>query len=255
MSHDPIPSLADAGDSPQVEASRRDLPGTEAPVRETAPDPLGKKKHKDKVRSAWISFIGRIVAQIAGATATIVLGLTVLNQYNNRQKPPVARTDAVSAAPSIVRKADRSQGMIAVAVLPFENFSGDATQEFLADGLTELVIGKLAGMNGLHVISRTSSMHYKGLRKTVPEIAAELGVDLIIEGSVARYGGRTRVVARLIDAPGDRELWSQTYERPDADVLTLQTEVAASIAGEAEAAGLTPIARSVVHGATVAKAR
>jgi len=119
-----------------------------------------------------------------------------------------------------------------IAVLPLENLSGDPDQEFLADGMTEALIAQLAQINNLRVISRTSVMRYKNAGKPLPEIAKELRVDHIVEGSVARGDGRVRVTAQLIDANEDRHLWAQTYDRELRDVLALQSEVAGAIARE-----------------------
>ena len=116
--------------------------------------------------------------------------------------------------------------------LPFENFSGDASQDYLVDGITEALIADLARTRGLRVTSRTSSMYYKGQRKSMPDIAAELGVDLLVEGSVARAGNRVRVTAQLINGPRDEHIWARTYDHTVDDVLALQNEIATAIAGE-----------------------
>src|SRR5437762_1660542 len=121
-----------------------------------------------------------------------------------------------------------------LAVLPFENLSGDATQEYLADGMTEALIGRLAGIHNLRVISRTSAMHFKGTHLAVPEIARTLGVDAIVEGSVMRGGSRIRVQAQLIRAATDEHFWSESYDRELRDVLALQSDVAQSIAQKVE---------------------
>jgi len=121
-----------------------------------------------------------------------------------------------------------------LAVLPLKNLSGDPTQEYLADGMTEALIGRLSGIHDLRVISRTSAMHFKDTRLAVPEIARTLGVDAIVEGSVIREGGRIRVHAQLIRAATDEHFWSETYDRELPDVLTLQSEVAESIARKVE---------------------
>jgi TolB-like protein/Flp pilus assembly protein TadD len=119
-----------------------------------------------------------------------------------------------------------------IAVLPLENLSRDPEQEYFADGMTEELITDLAKISALKVISRTSVMHYKGTQKTVPEIAKELGVDALIEGSVQRSGSRVRITAQLIHAPADRHLWAESYERDLRDVLALQGEVARAIANQ-----------------------
>ncbi len=121
-----------------------------------------------------------------------------------------------------------------LAVLPLKNLSADPTQEYLADGMTEALIGRLAGIHNLRVISRTSVMHYKDTKEALPEIAKTLGVDAIVEGSVIRDGNRIRVHAQLIRASTDEHFWSEAYDGELRDVLTLQSEVAQSIARRVE---------------------
>jgi TolB-like protein/Tfp pilus assembly protein PilF len=122
--------------------------------------------------------------------------------------------------------------VVSLVVLPLENLSNDPTQEYFSDGMTEAIIADLARLSGLRVISRTSAMTYKAARKPLPQIARELGVDAVVEGSVARSGDRVRITAQLIDARTDRHLWAQSYERDGRDVLSLQGEVARAIAQE-----------------------
>jgi TolB-like protein/DNA-binding winged helix-turn-helix (wHTH) protein/Tfp pilus assembly protein PilF len=126
-----------------------------------------------------------------------------------------------------------------LAVLPLQNLSGDASQEYLADGMTEALITDLAKIDSLRVISRTSAMHYKGSHQALPEIARELGVDAVVEGSVARLGNRMRITAQLVQAPSDRHLWAESYERDVSDVLQLQNELARAVAEEVKGK-LTP---------------
>lgn len=130
-----------------------------------------------------------------------------------------------------------------VAVLPLENLTGEASQEYFADGMTDALITDLAQIGALRVISRTSIMRYKGVRRPLPEIARELGVDGIVEGTVLRSGNRIRITSQLIYAPSDRHLWAHSYERDIGDVVALQGEVAQAIAGEVRAA-VTPEQRT-----------
>lgn len=126
-----------------------------------------------------------------------------------------------------------------IAVLPLNNLSGDPSEEFFADGMTDQLITDLAKVATLRVVSRTSVTHYKGTKEVMPEIARELNVDAIVEGSVVRSGNRVRVTAQLIHAPTDRHLWAGTYDRDIGDVLKLQGEVANAIAQQVRAQ-LTP---------------
>ncbi|HWC16581.1 MAG TPA: tetratricopeptide repeat protein, partial [Terriglobales bacterium] len=121
-----------------------------------------------------------------------------------------------------------------IAVLPLKNLSGDPTQEYLADGVTEDLIGRLSGIHNLRVISRTSVMRFKDTSLSMPEIARALNVDAVVEGSVIREGARIRVHAQLIRAATDEHFWSESYDRELQDVLTLQSEVAQSIASKVE---------------------
>ena len=123
-----------------------------------------------------------------------------------------------------------------IAVLPLENLSRDPEQEYFADGMTEELITNLGKISALRVISRTSVMRYKGTKKPLPEIAKELNVDAIVEGTVLRSGDRVRVTANLLHAATDRHLWAETYERDLGDVLTLQSEVAQAVAREIKVA-------------------
>ena len=132
-----------------------------------------------------------------------------------------------------------------LAVLPLQNLSGDAEQDYFADGLTEALISDLARIRALRVISRTSVMHYKGTKERLPTIAQALGVDAVVEGSVLRSGDRVRITAQLIDASTDQHLWSESYERDVRDVLSLQREVARAIAREVQVV-LTPQEQDVL---------
>ncbi|MGB8910905.1 MAG: tetratricopeptide repeat protein [Candidatus Sulfotelmatobacter sp.] len=121
-----------------------------------------------------------------------------------------------------------------LAVLPLSNLSGDSTQEYLADEMTEELCGRLARIHDLRVISRTSVMRFKGTKLSVPEIARTLGVDALVEGSVIRQGNRIRVHAQLIRGSTDEHLWAEEYDGELGDVLTLESEVAQSIARKVE---------------------
>jgi TolB-like protein/tetratricopeptide (TPR) repeat protein len=144
----------------------------------------------------------------------------------------VFRVQGRAAAPSpivsVPSEADR--GIHSLAVLPLENLSGDPEQEYFSDGMTEALIGDLARIGALRVISRTSVMQYKRERKPLPEIAQELDVDAVVEGTVMRAGERVRITVQLIDARADSHLWNDRYDRDLRDVLDLQSEVARAVA-------------------------
>ena len=127
-----------------------------------------------------------------------------------------------------------------IAVLPFENLSGDPSQEYLADGMTEELITELGAFGSFRVISRTSVMQFKGKRKPLPEIARELEVEGIVEGTVARSGNHVRITANLLYAPRDHHLWANSYESEMEDVLVVQSRVAHSIANAIRAELIRP---------------
>ena len=127
-----------------------------------------------------------------------------------------------------------------LVVLPFENLSGDPSQDYFADGMTDALITDLARIGSLQVISRTSAMHYKRSHQSLPEIARELNVDAVVEGGVVRSGGRVRISAQLIQASSDRHLWARAYDRDAREILSLQREVAESIVREIQAKMAAP---------------
>jgi TolB-like protein/DNA-binding winged helix-turn-helix (wHTH) protein/Tfp pilus assembly protein PilF len=130
----------------------------------------------------------------------------------------------------IFRPATPARGIQSLAVLPLENLSHDASQEYFSDGMTDELITELGQINGLRVISRTSMMSYKDTRKSVRQIAKELNVDAVVEGTVLRSGGQVRITAQLIEAVTDKQVWSRSYEGELRDTLTLQNGVARAIA-------------------------
>lgn len=156
------------------------------------------------------------------ALALTLLGLAAIASAVWLVRTVSHRTTAVPAVTSI-------------AVLPLDNFSGDPSQDYFVDGMTDELITDLAKVSALRVISRTSVMRYKGTKKGLPEIARELNVDGIVEGSVTRSGERVRITAQLLYAPTDRHLWAETYERDIGNVLKLQSDVAQAIAEQVRA--------------------
>lgn len=193
-------------------------------VPQTGDQAHKQKKKKDKVRSAWISFVGRIVAQILGAVATITLGLALADRI--RADLSHTADAAVTPAPLV-----QDYGM-SVAVLPIELFS-EAGQQHQADRLTEALISHLMTVPGLKVVSRTSSMQARQHPRSVPEIARALGVSMVIEGCLIRDSGGMRLTARVIDAAHDMNLGTDITRTVSArDLLTEADEIAASMARE-----------------------
>ena len=133
-----------------------------------------------------------------------------------------------------------------LAVLPLDNLSGDPSQEYFAEGMTDELITEIARIPNLRVVSRTSVMAQRASGRSLPEIARQLNVDAIVEGSIVRSGDRIRITAQLIDARTDRHLWAQSFEGSAADVLSLQDSVAGQIAMEASLAIAPPSSRPPV---------
>ena len=138
----------------------------------------------------------------------------------------------IAFVPALRRSASARVPIRSLAVLPLANLTGDPAQEYFSDGMTDALITNLASLPALRVISRQSVMRYKGSTKPLPEIARELGVEGVVEGSVVRSGGRVRITAQLVHAPTDRHLWARSYERRLEDVLALQGELSRAIAEE-----------------------
>jgi TolB-like protein/DNA-binding winged helix-turn-helix (wHTH) protein/Tfp pilus assembly protein PilF len=226
-------ALGDSADSPRfVETLPRRGYRFIAPVEALTPSPSpggrGWPRETGTGEGASWRRLG-LVAISGGAVVAIVAVLLSLNIAGLRDRVLPA-VGAVREPPLQIRS---------IAVLPLENLSRDPEQEYFADGMTEELITTLGKIGSLRVISRTTAMHFKGTKKTLPEIARELNVDAIVEGSVLRSGTRVRVTANLLHAPTDRHLWAESYERDLRDVLALQSELARAIAREVQVK-LTP---------------
>lgn len=161
-----------------------------------------------------------------GASAIAALVLLVAGLRWSGRKPHTPTVGVPGAIQSL-------------AVLPLENLSGDPAQEYFADGMTDALITQLSQIRKLRVISRTSVMQYKRTQKPLSEIARDLNVDAVVEGSVVRANGRVRINAQLIDARNDRNLWTESYQNDLSDILALQSSVARAIAAEVQVQ-LTP---------------
>lgn len=207
---EPISDWRARGSEAAVEQSPQ-TPSVEESFREHGP---ATPTHPVQ-RKLWIA------AGAAAALLVIVLSLTLRTRWKG------------------VTSSSAPQRIQSIAVLPLENLTGDPTQDYFAEGVTEALTTDLAKISALRVISRTSAMQYKGTKKTLPQIAKELAVDAVIEGSVQRSGDRVRITAQLLDAPNDKHLWAESFERDERDVLVLDDEVARAIAQEIKAK-LTP---------------
>jgi TolB-like protein len=201
---------------------------------ETSSAPSDAKRKKKKVRSVWIAFVGRIVAQFVGSAATIVLGLMLLHKYQPTKTEAAATQPAKSAdqtAP-ISALTSLTSDTLSVAVLPLHNRGSNPTLQFIADALTDVVTAEVARIPGIHVISRTSATNVRTEQLTLTEISSKLHVRYIVEGSVTHDRDRMRVTAQLIDAARDECIWSGRYDRSARDILSVEEEIAAAIARE-----------------------
>jgi TolB-like protein/DNA-binding winged helix-turn-helix (wHTH) protein/Tfp pilus assembly protein PilF len=209
-------ALGDSADSPRfIETLPRRGYRFISPVNGIAEGRLAKIMGQTSVGrfgAQKLRWIGAIVLFVA-----LTMTLFALNVFRVRD-----RLLGLSTGPQIQ----------SLAVLPLTNLSGDPDQEYFSDGMTDALITDLAQMGSTRVISRTSIMRYKKTDKPLPEIARELNVDGIVEGTVQRSGGRVRITAQLIHGLSDRHLWANAYERDLRDVLALQDEVARAIVGE-----------------------
>ena len=206
-------------------------------------------------------FVGQVESPEAGSSSDAIPGPSIgspADPADENAEPAEAheRTDALRR-PSVLfvvvalvlllagfstvqlrkaRSAKRAQLIRSLAVLPLENLSGNPAEEYFADGMTDEVITMLARNPALRVTSRTSVMQYKGVHRPLPEIAGELGVDGILEGSVGRSGNRVHMTAQLIHAASDTHVWAESFDRDLSDVGSLQNELAEAIAKQVGAA-------------------
>jgi TolB-like protein/DNA-binding winged helix-turn-helix (wHTH) protein/Flp pilus assembly protein TadD len=212
-------ALGDSADTPRFietlpRRGYRFLPALETP-KAALPDIVAADSvavSRQRVRSRW-GWSG------AGALAVLLAGLLLLTASGWRER--LFRSFGLAPAPTQIRS---------LVVLPFENLTGDAGQDYFVDGMTEALTTNLAQVQALRVISRTSAMQYKRTKKPLSEVARELNVDAVVEGAIVRSGDRVRVDATLIDVRTDRHRWAQSYERAVPDVLALQADVAGAIA-------------------------
>ena len=186
-----------------------------------APSPRQPELEKDRTKTNRV----RYPLLLGGVAAAILLALLFGLNVGELRERLLGKASTGRAAAGRIRS---------LAVLPLENLSKDPEQEYFADGMTEALITDLGKISELRVISRTSSMHYKGTRKTLPEIARELNVDAVIEGAVLRSGDHVRITTQLVEAASDRHLWAESYERELRDMLTLQGEVARDVAKQVD---------------------
>src|SRR5439155_14720508 len=179
-------------------ADRQPGPETEGVV---PPPDSHRVEVADAVAPPTLSYRPRIWTSVGLGLALVVAASLSWILYSQSQSSPRIRS---------------------LAVLPLESLSGDASQDYFTDGMTDALIADLGQISALRVISRTSVMTYKGVRKRLPEIARELNVEGVVEGTVLRSGERVRITAQLIQVPNEKHLWAQSYEGDLQDTLALQ---------------------------------
>ena len=200
--------------------------------------PEGIKREKDVVRGESITHetankLNRItIGLVIVALAVIVIDRLLPGQPAGDLQPPpeVAAQPDSEAVQQVVEAAQTAEK--SVAVLPFVNMSSDPEQEFFSDGISEEILNVLVRIDDLRVPSRTSSFAFKGLNTDIRDIARQLDVGHILEGSVRKAGNRVRVTAQLIDVSTDTHLWSETYDRELEDIFAIQDEIAGHIVEE-----------------------
>jgi TolB-like protein/DNA-binding winged helix-turn-helix (wHTH) protein len=239
-------------------------------LRETLSDRPGKPRFIETVPRRGYRFIAPVQevfdAQPAGlkadsdlepTSAPVKLGLAVPERRQTFRRvivPVLAIVVTVSACVAWINFRARPQpsmGIAMLAVLPFQNLTGDAGEEYVSDGFTEEIITQLGRLNReqLRVIARTSMMTYKGSHKPIKEIARELGVNYVLEGSIRKTGDGLRVTAQLIRADDQTHLWAREYDRPLGDLVKVQSEVAEAVAQEIQVR-LSPEVQETLAGAT-----
>jgi TolB-like protein/Flp pilus assembly protein TadD len=200
------------------------LPSAVAPEPAAAPEPVAGRNADDPgFKAATNGVIGHGKRALGKHHWLVLAGIGVVALFAGAYFPIKSR----------MGNANQSK-INSLAVLPLKNLSGDPGQDYLADGMTETLIGRLSAIHDLRVISRTSVMRFRDTQLSVPEIAKALGADAIVEGSVIREGDHIRVHAQLIRAATDEHFWSESYDREFQDILSLESDVAQAIAKKVE---------------------
>ncbi len=215
-------------EAPRTPAVERDAARAPAPQALGHPAPPRPKR--------------RIPGWTWGSLAAVVVGIAVAVSVGRRSEPAPPPAVAAVTAPSAPAISEKS-----IAVLPFDNMSEEKdASAFFADGVHEDILTNLSFIRDLHVISRTSVMQYRGTTKAIGQIARELGVAYVLEGSVRRAGNKVRVTGQLIRASSDEHVWAKAYDRDITDVFAIQAELAQAIAAALQAA-ISPAEKSLLE--------
>lgn len=206
--------------APPTESNLQQTEGLSTPPATHSSDPPGLSALSPELPNSAVKTRSRVPRPLLLALTSLLAGIVLASVS-------VAR---YLRGPSVVTAPPNQ--MTSLVVLPFENLSADQDQAYFADGMTDELIAHLAKIRSLRVISRTSSMEYKGTHKTLSQIARDLNVDSVVEGTVLRSGDRVRITAELVQVATDRHLWAETYESQLGDILTLQSHVASAIVNE-----------------------
>jgi len=207
-----------------------------APIQTEPSDQLAGEQQPSSFEPSWLT------AETAVQATAISGGLFGWRRYRKPGTIGLLTVIVIAGFLSVtafLKRAGADAQIHSIAVLPFENLSGDSSQDYFAEGLTDAVTTDLAQIGGVKVISRSSANHYKKNYQPLVKIGQELGVDAVVEGTVARSGDRVRVNARLVSTGDDRNLWAQSFERDTGDILSLEDDLAQSVSRRIEVA-LTP---------------
>jgi TolB-like protein len=195
--------------------------------------PEGIKREKDIDRSQSITTTtGKKLNYVTIALLVLAIAVVGIDRYIPDTQPATTQSKTVSTQPEVQSQAaalTQAEDRNSIAVLPFINMSDDPSQEYFSDGISEELLNLLVKVNGLNVASRTSSFAFKGSTASIPDIASQLKVTNILEGSVRKAGNKVRITAQLIDTTNDRHLWSDTYDRELTDIFAIQDEIANAI--------------------------
>ena len=193
---------------------------------EMTPEGIKREKDVDRTQSITPQTGRKLDRMIILILAAVVTWFLIDEYYLEPQETAVSTAAVTSAGDAAVESTDTAKS---IAVLPFVNMSADAENEYFSDGISEELLNVLVKVSTLHVASRTSSFSYKGKDTPISQLARELKVDTILEGSVRTAGNRVRITAQLIIANSDRHIWSETYERELDDIFDIQEEISSSI--------------------------